>query len=78
MNDEQSQKQITCREFYSTVGSIFLMVGVLALTTIPYEVGDSLLSALCSIPVFLIAFTALGAGLVYTIKALTEKSKQGR
>lgn len=76
MNDEQSQKHITCREFYSTVASIFLMVGVLAMTTIPYEVGDSLLSALCSIPVFLIAFFTLGAALVYAIKA--GKSKQGR
>jgi hypothetical protein len=76
MNDEQSQKYIPCREFYGTVACISMMVGILALDIMRYAVVDSLLSALYSIPDFLVAFFALGIGLVYSIKY--GSSKRGR
>jgi hypothetical protein len=73
MNDHQNQKQITRRQFYSTAGIIYLLIGLVSVNTI--RAGDSLGDLVRSIPAFIIGFGGVASGLLYAIKALKEKSK---
>ena len=71
MNTDDNQRQITRREFDATVGTIYLLIGLVAINTI--RVDDSLGNLLRSIPAYVVGFGALIVGLVYEIKALAAR-----
>jgi hypothetical protein len=66
MNDEQTPKPITRREFYQMTGMIYMFIGLVAFNT--GHMGNSILSlVLGSVGVF--------CGFFITIQALKEKNK---
>lgn len=72
MNASDSQKPITQREFYSTVGTIYVFIGLTALNTI--KMGSSLVDLLRTIPAFMVGFGGVLCGLLYVVKAFRGRS----
>ena len=68
MKTDDTQRPITQREFYSTVGTIYILIGLVALNTI--RPGDKVMDLLRTIPAFAVGFGGVLAGLLCVVKSV--------
>jgi hypothetical protein len=66
----QEKGPITRREFYTAVGLLYNMLGIVALQT--SRSGDE---SIRSVLALVIALAAIGTGLLYIVMALREKAQ---
>ena len=73
MSEGRSQLGVTRREFYSTIGTVYVSIGLVGLAAARalQDTGFTWTAAM------FIAVTAIGCSFLYSFKAMREKNREG-